>query len=59
MMYAHADKNHIKISREYVAKIHCLRTLLSAPDGAAGNHAHTRDIPRIQNIIDEYVVKKP
>ena len=26
MVCAHADKNHIKISREYVIKKHCLRT---------------------------------
>ena len=57
-MCARADKNHIKISREYIAKIRCLRTLLSALGGAAGNHARTRDIPRIQKISDEQVIKK-
>ena len=46
-----ADKNHKKIGREYIAKICYLRTSLS--------HARTRDIPRIQKISDEYVIKIP
>ena len=40
----YADKNHTKISGEYVIKIRCLRSPLS--------HAHTRDVPLIQKISD-------
>ena len=46
----YADKNHIKVSDEYVIKIRCLETPLSH-FAQAGHPTHTK-------ISDEYVIKK-